>query len=444
MKRPLTLQIVLLSFFFVKASDASQDQNDDLFAYASLDADDDEYYYYTNYNAENTTINERWQADDPFFYYPKNDEMIQQLNADIKVDVESKNAIFESIRSISIDPIEVASAALFFLAGAVTSACCICVTLYYVKLQSLMRQYAGGTIIEARILKSDPNLIDAIEKEEEEDKRGLIHVDGSNGSEEHSVHGITEDDETTAASYRQMDTGSDESENDEGSKEYPSNDDNRVDAQEKNMKNAKFRFVQIRRGLLQRKTESLLRSEPQLVTAEKFHIRRNQAPKEHVRRHQQFRSVIEYETMRALESSKIRIHLVVMGEDVIIVEDNLSKKFHIKLCILPKHPMSGFPMGEVQRARGCLRHMIFIPCLLLGCALVAVCVYTMYAISFPMFVVFVVVLVVQVPLLTCCLGPSFDKVISSSYFDIGLEVSADDVAKNNSFDEKADSISFAA
>jgi hypothetical protein len=68
----------------------------------------------------------------------------------------------------------------------------------------------------------------------------------------------------------------------------------------------------------------------------------------------------------------------------------------------------------------------------------------MYAISFPMFVVFVVVLVVQVPLLTCCLGPSFDKVISSSYFDIGLEVSADDVAKNNSFDEKADSISFAA
>jgi hypothetical protein len=429
MKRSTVL--VVVSSAFLNAAAVGGAENDD---FISTDVGGDDEYNST----ANATFYERWQADDP--YFPTDDTIRQQVYLDIE-EVRANNTISEVKEFGSflppIDPIAIASAACFSLAGIITTMFSVATTMYCLKLHALMRQYATqGLMVQAKILESDPNMIDHIEKEEDGGKRGLIHIGGDNGSDEQSNHEMIDDDETTVTSYRRIDNDSDESDNSEEMKEQIitprlSNKHRNV---QKSIGNSNplsklkqsSRFTQ-----KQGQRNEPVRSDRQLVTTEKFHIRRNQAPKEYIKYNQMFECVIEYNHATASDGSKIRKRMNVIGEDVIIDEDtNNGKEFRIKLFILQSHPTSALSCGEVKRARGCHRCIIFLPCVALAFAVIAGCAYASYYYSpLPLFISYVIFLAIQVPLLNCFLSKSFDRVIFSSYLENGAHVLTEDTEK---------------
>jgi hypothetical protein len=431
--KPTILQVaVVLCFCSTTAignsGDNGKDENDD--RGTSFDAsiyDDDDY----NYGNETTVI--QWIADDPYFYYPQ-DEVLQQLNAEAEAMRAAEAARAKTISEKStIDPIAVASVVCFSLGGLLASMFGVSVVLYYLKFNALMRQYAtNGTVTDAKILASEPDMIGAIEKEKVEDKRGLVHIDGSNCSDEVSYAGtvnMTMDDDETI-SYRQMDTdedGSDDTDNSEVSKEQLQSAAKLNLMQESNGKAAKTRLQ--RTSSLVRQTKILKQEE--LYTTQKFQIRRNNPAKESIRRYQKFLALVEYDNLATLDGSRVRKRLTILGGDVTIVESpgiSSQKDFCIRLYVLPKRPMSGFPYSEVQRTRTCRRCIVFSLCILLGCVLVTYCVYTTFrSTSVFLFAGYISVLVVQIPLLGCFLGSSFDKVLSISYLEKGTHVSSEDV-----------------
>jgi hypothetical protein len=449
MKRS-TAFVVGSLIFLINASAVSGDENDD-FIYSDGYGGDDDYK-----STENTTFYERWQMDDP--YFPTDDAIRQQYYSNTSIEKERTNGtISEVIKEVSrfmpsVDPIAVVSAASFFLAGIVTTIFSVAMTMYYLKLYALMRQYATqGIMVEGKMCESDPNMIYHIEKEEDGGKRGLIHIDGGDGSDEQSNHEMIDhdgDDETTVTSYRRIDNGSDESDHSEKIKEHiitpRHSNENRNAPRNTSNSTTKSRLRQSRMFTQKQRQENIpVKSKQQLATSEKFHIRRNQAPKEYVKCNQKFDCVIEYNA--ASDGSKIRKRMNVIGEDVTIDEDtnNSTKEFHIKLYILQNHPTSGISCGEVTRARGCHRCIIFLLCVVLGCAVIAGCAYAVcYYSPLPLFISYVVVLAIQVPLLNCFLSKSFDKVIASSYLENRAHVSED---TEKGFVEKRDrSVSFGA
>lgn len=449
----VTLRIIAVVVFLINASNGDGGNNrDDMFIYSSVDIyDDDDLHMYNA--TSNLTYYERWQADDP--YFPDDDSIRRQFYAEMEQSEANSTSNVDIIERAnffltSIDPLAVASVACYSLVGIITYIFCMTLTMYFLKVYWLMRQYhTNGTSVEAKILSSEPNMNGCIEKEDEEDKRGLVQIDGTNGSDDHSYHEMA-DDETTVTSYRQIDTGSDESENSDEThtvKEqimptprHSNKDDHDKEQNHGGTKSkSKSGFATIQGYQKQQHTKS----KQKLVVAEKFQIRRNQVPNEYIRSSQKFHSVIEYANIAASDGYKIRKQLSLMGEDVIIDDPiNTSKQFRIKLYVLPDYPMSGLPCGEVHRSRRCHRLILFLLFLSLGVTVIASCAYAIYFNSHSaVFVVYMVALVIQVPLLSCFLGRSFDKVLSSSYLEKGLNVSPEDAEKG--YNEKLDSISFA-
>lgn len=428
-----------------------QQTDDIMFQYSSYDDGDFDY----KNNTTNETSYLRWQDDDPYFYYPIDDEIRQQIHAELTNNgTESK----ESRLAISIDPIAVTAVVCFSLAGTATSIFCACIALYSLKLSSLMRKYSSkGIFVEAQILTAEPDINNFIEKEDNEDKRGLIHIAESNGSDEHSVHMTVtaEDDETI--SYQRMDVaGSDDTEKSEETKEQEHTPRHSNTPHWKRRKhNAQSTLTSVEsnkrggnvirsiKGMLRQK--KTLRSEHQVTKAEKFQIRRNQVQKERIKRNQTFFATIEYQNAVVSDGSRIRKQLRVIGEDIIIAEDqdNQRKEFHVKLSLLPSHPMSGLAHGEVKRAHGCCRCIQFVLCMLLGGGLIASCMYATYFYApFPLFLAYVVVLVIQVIFLHCFVSSSFDKVIAASYLEKGVMVSNEHVETGRN--EKLYDVSFQA
>lgn len=421
------LRIGLLLVFCTRvatngADNSSDDNSADLSSmYSSFDtyANEDDDKSYTNETAE-----DKWEADDPFFYYPQDDEVLQKLNAEVE---EMRATVATTEVQSSLDPVTVGLAIFSSLNGVVISIFCISVTLYYLKVDSLMRQYANkGITTDARILVSEPPMNTAIEKDETEDKRGLIHVDGSHGSDEHSYAAttLTEDEET---SYQRMiDDSNGGSEETGNSEEIPenyrhTNTYTRGDRRKKNKRKNGHESGHKKIRSLLRLTKNIKSDD--LVTTEKFQIRRSHAAKAHIRCNQTFRSVVEYHNGR--EGWKIRKHLTVIGEDVTVTD--ASKEFEVKLLVLQKYPMSGLPSGEVQRARRCHRCIIILPCALFGLALVTAAVLSVYFIAPTfLFAAYIAVLVVQIPLVKCFLGPSFERLISKSYLEKGVAISSEE------------------
>eukprot|EP00804_Cyclotella_cryptica_P030182 CCRYP_021101-RA/>CCRYP_021101-RA protein AED:0.31 eAED:0.31 QI:169/1/1/1/0/0/2/54/500 len=432
------LRIGLVLFFSTSvASSGAGNSNDergaDQYMYSSVDiyADEDDGYGY-----KNETIEDKWEADDPFFYYPQDDEVLQRLNAEVE---EMRATITTTEANSRLEPVALGLEFFLSVTGVVTSIFYISVALYYLKLDYLMRQYANkGIITEARILVSEPPMNTAIEKDEAEDKRGLMHVEGSNGSDENSYTAttLTEDDDTVSY-HRMIDNSKGGSEETENSEESPedhrhTNIYKQGNSQKKNERKNEHESGQTRIRSLLRLSKTI--KSDGLVSAEKFQIRRKHAAMRHIRCNQKFRSVVEYHNLTDLDGLTIRKHLTVTGEDVIVADAHKSvpEQFELKLVVLPTHPMSGLPCGEVQRARRCYRCIVFLPCALFGLALVAVAVCAMYFIAPTfLFVAYIAVLVVNIPILNCFLGPSFDKLISKSYLEKGVRVSSEQATETN-------------
>jgi hypothetical protein len=135
----------------------------------------------------------------------------------------------------------------------------------------------------------------------------------------------------------------------------------------------------------------------------------------------------------------------VIGEDVTVTDASKRspEEFELKILVLQNYPMSGLPFGEVQRARRCHRCIIFLPCALFGLALVAVAVFAVYFVAPTFLLTYVAVLVVQVPLLNCFLGPSFERLISKSYLEKGVVISSEE-AKETPLEKVPSESSFTA
>ena len=452
---------VLTSFFIAtiggEGSSRDEQQNDDVaFEYSSLEGnyDDGDFVYESNIT-NNETLYEYggWQADDPYFYYPSDDEIMQQFHTEFMngTNIESK----EFILAISLDPFAVTAAVCFSLAGTIISIFCACIALYYLKLCSLMRQYAkNGTFVEARIITAEPDINNFIEKEDIEDKRGLIHVADSHGSDDRSVI-MAEDDETI--SYQRMDVaGSNDTENSEETKEQEHTPRHantlrgkrkKRNSQSTSMpKNANERGGNMTRSIkIMLQQNKILKPKNEITRVEKFQMRRNQVRKERVKCNQTFFVTIEYQNVVVTDGSKTRKQFKVIGEDITIIEDqdHLQKEFHVKLSLLSSHPMSGIVHGEVERAHRCYRFILFLLCLIFGFGLIAGCIYTTYYYApFPMFLAYVAVLAVQVIFLPCFLSSSFDQVISASYLEKGVIVSNEHVESGHN--EKLFNTSFEA
>jgi len=358
-----------------------------------------------------------WQADDPYmptddyFLLSMKSEIEAEHQAEVEAEYNEKRGREESMHKALMDVVG-GSAGILGLASAVF---CTSMFLYFLKVQNLMRQYERqGDIVEGRILASYPDIDEATKK-----ANAIEHPDKIQNNESYSM---MTDDESYQIGSRSGLSGSDGSganDIEDGQKIY--------NMDEKEHSHRVIIGNSLAGGSLQTSTA---KSRQQIYNA-------NEKISENKRKFlsQSFHVIVEYDDITYhdvinQESSKIiRKRLLVMGEDI---DERINKSnLLVKLHVLQKLPMSGYPCGEVHRALRWQKILSFNVYIMLGASLViGGGVVASHILSTKFLCGYMVLLVLQVPLLNCFLQRSFSEIISKEYLENGSTLSSESSEKH--------------
>ena len=392
------IALVLLSY---NICNAAEDGNDGS-ANSGDNQKDDDVIYDEIEDGEYSAL-----YDDP--YMPTDDAVLQELNAEIEAeewealnsakDSTGRDEVYKILRHVAA-----ASAALLGLASAIF---CTSIFLYFVRVQYLMRRYSSeGVVVDGRILASYPDIEEAIKKADADFKRW----DTPDTSKvNHDSYSMMTDDGSYQNLSRSEYSGSDRS----GEKDVEQGQKGDHNVKEKEQTQPVEGGVSLAGGST---TTSAARSRQQISDTKgrrKFLSRR-------------FRVIVEYDDITYhdeinQESSEIiRKGLLIKGEDVEETNNNTSDLL-VKLRVLKDKPLSGYPCGEVARARRWQRMLSFNLHLVLGVAfVVGGSILAHHSFPATLFYMYIGLLLLQVPSLNCFLHGSFNELISKDYLESGL------------------------
>jgi hypothetical protein len=408
-------QIILIVLFLQGVFGQSEGHDDA----DNFEVDDNDYNNSSSYYAKRR---DGWQADDLFFYWPTDDALLKELNAEI---VEMRaHAELEAEREAKAfhitGTLHIALAAMCSLVGFITATSCISTALYCHKLDALMRRYRReGTVVEAKVLLSDPNMEELLEKvEDTESQKGLVHAD-SNLSEDNSYTMMTEEDDD-GMSYQQMINGSDD---DSGGSDSRRNDNNQHINNSDNTRRPDVESERTKKSIVQFTPDTT--NYPRKTRPEKSHTRQSRG----ISRSQRFRAIVEYDDVTVGDRSRIRKQLELVGRDVTIAEtqdDVVPTEFQVRLYVLPKHNLSGYPCEGVHRSLSLQRRVSIVIYIMCGLSVSAGGAFlTWYIIPTALFWAYISLMVLQVPILSIFLSEAFGKVIDSEYLQQGVRVSSE-------------------
>ena len=382
---------------------SNEESSEDTDGSQSQDYDDDQTQEYDDTVNQDTT----WYADDPYYPTDIDDYIIQEMNAESDAELNAMNNENESPMNMHELLIRVMAGTISVL-GLAADIFCTAIFLYFLRVDGLMRRYAReGMPVDGRILASVPDIQEEV-KEYKTEEKALADKIQNNDS-----YSMMTDDESYQISRSEY-SGSDRS----GENEI-----------EEGQKSGNIEDRERRPSVI---------SGISSVQTSKVKSRQQQVPKENTKisagkrkfHSTSFRVIVEYDDITyhdiiSQESSEmIRKRILVMGEDI-IVETNTknSSSLLVKLHVLQNQPMSGHPCGEVRRALRWQKRLTFNVYIVFGIALVVGgAIVAKHILSSKFFLVYIGLLILQVPILNCFLNGSFSKIISDRYLENGLSL----------------------
>lgn len=359
----------------------------------------------TGISNDEAAARDEWYADDP--YIPTDDYVIQQIQEEIDVERNEQNYRNESTRTRMRQLFMYFVASSVSILGFASAVLCTSMFLYDLRMEILMRRYASkGVVVDGRILASDPDI--------EETMKTANAVKHHPKIQNNDSYSIMTDDESYQAGSRSVHSFS-----------VRSGANDVEDGQKRDMMEEKEwpdpigSEVSFADGSNQ---SSTAKSRPKFITKAATSERKQMLSD------MRFHVIVEYDdvsyhdAISQLSSEIIRKSLWIMGEDVEGTSNNFSPPV-VKLYVLQDKPKSGYPCGEVRRARSWQKRFSFKMHIMLGVFFV-ICgaIVAKNMLSFKMFLLYIGLLLLQVPLVNCFLQKSFSKLLSQTYLENGYKM----------------------
>ena len=406
-----------------------------------------------NYNDdENNMMNNQdyWYTDDPNM--PTDDAVLQQLQTEWEAEQiaamleaeEHRVAMYNRIREVSMTALSVSMSILGFL----STLFCTTILLYFMRVQSLMRRYNNeGIKVVGRILASEPD----IESSMKWSNGGIVDYGPASISpiddklRTHDSYSMMTDD----GSYIQVGMSSSSESNgsaapqDHNSKSLKEDveTEGRVVQQQK----ADFNMQVLKEDEQRRHHNPIVSSVVSIAGGSRVqtkslvktrHINNNQTisqRKEHFNS-ETFRVLVEYDDVTYHDeinqdsSDIIRKRLSIKGEDIEEKKksnNNGKQQIRVKLLVLKDEPNSGYSSGDISRALRWQKWLSFFIHVMVGCTIILAGVYTTKNIApSTVYYIYIGMLLLQIPIMSCFLQKSFTKILSKEYLEDGLSMSS--------------------
>ena len=413
---------------------------------------------------ENNMMNNQdyWYTDDPNM--PTDDAVLQQLQTEWEAEQiaamleaeERRVAMYNRIREVSMTALSVSMSILGFL----STLFCTTILLYFMRVQSLMRRYNNeGIKVVGRILASEPD----IESSMKWSNGGIVDYGPASISpiddklRTHDSYSMMTDD----GSYIQVGMSSSSESNgsaapqDHNSKSLKEDveTEGRVVQQQK----ADFNMQVLKEDEQRRHHNPIVSSVVSIAGGSRVqtkslvktrHINNNQTisqRKEHFNS-ETFRVLVEYDDVTYHDeinqdsSDIIRKRLSIKGEDIEEKKksnNNGKQQIRVKLLVLKDEPNSGYSSGDISRALRWQKWLSFFIHVMVGCTIILAGVYTTKNIApSTVYYIYIGMLLLQIPIMSCFLQKSFTKILSKEYLEDGLSVSSKASMKGGIDEEK--------
>ncbi|KAL3764000.1 hypothetical protein ACHAW5_000039 [Stephanodiscus triporus] len=359
----------------------------------------------TGRSNDEAAARDEWYADDP--YMPTDDYFIQQIQEEIDAERNENNYRNESIRSRLRQMLMYFVASSVSILGFSSAVLCTSMFLYDLRMEILMRRYARkGVVVDGRILASDPDI--------EETMKTANAVKHHPKIQNNDSYSIMTDDESYQAGSRSVHSFSVRSganEVEEGQKrdmmeekEWPDPVGSEVSfADGSNLSStAKSRPKYIAKAVTSERK--------QMLSDMRFHVI------------VEYDDVSYHDAISQFSSEIIRKSLWIVGEDVEGTSNNFSTPV-VKLYVLQDKPKSGYPCGEVRRARSWQKRFSFKVHIMLGVFFVIFgAIVAKNMLSPALFLLYIGLSLLQVPFVNCFLQKSFSKLLSQTYLEDGYKM----------------------
>ena len=358
----------------------------------------------TGRSSDEASDRDEWYADDP--YMPNDDYILQEIKAELDAERDAINYENESKRTLMRHLLTYSVGGSVSILGLASAVFLTSIFLYDLRMEMLMRRYARkGTVVEGRILASDPdiaetmttaNAVESLPKIENNDSYSIMTDDESYQAGSRSVYSF---------SIRSGAHDVDEGQKSEitGAKEWPDPIGCEVSFMggSNQTSTAKSKQKSTAKTVTSERTQNL--------SVMRFHV------------------IVEYDDVSYHDafsqhsSEIIRKRLWVTGEDVEGKSNNFSTPV-VKLYVLKDKPKSGYPCGEVHRARRWQKRLSFNMHIMLGVSFVICGAFVAKnTLSLALFLLYIGLLLLQLPFVNCFLQKSFSKLLSDSFLENGYK-----------------------
>jgi hypothetical protein len=375
----------LLIALIVAICNAAEESGNDGSSKASAD---------TGRSNDEAADRDEWYADDP--YMPTDDYILHEIKAELDAERNAINFENESRRTRMRQLLMCLVGSLVSILGLASAVFLSSVFLYDLRMEMLMRQYAlEGAVVEGRILASDPVI--------EETMKTANAVESLPEIQNNDSYSIMTDDESYQAGSRSVYSEEGQKTDITGAKEWqdPTGCEVSFTAGSNQISTAKSKQKSTAKTVTFERTQNL--------SVMRFHVI------------VEYDDVSYHDAISQHSSEIIRKRLWVMGEDVEGKSNNFSLPV-VKLYVLKDKPKSGYPCGEVHRARRWQKRLSFNVHIMLGVSLV-ICgaIVAKRMLSLTLFLLYIGLFLLQLPFVNCFLQKSFSKLLSESYIENGYK-----------------------
>lgn len=348
---------------------------------------------------------EEWYADDP--YLPTDDEFVQQIQAEMNAQQNEMNDDLENRRNQIRRILIYAAAGSIAILGLVSAIFCTSLLLYDLGMVMLMRRYVReGVVVDCRILVSDPDIDDCAKNNAVEHLP--VNIQNSDS------YSMMTDDESYQGGSKGVFSVSGRSGINDVKEGQNVDTKNKQSPQWQNPVGSEVSF-----GNGSNDQTLTVQSTLQTLSAKAFPAKKRQLP--FLRYHVivEYDDISYHDAISNVSSEIIRKRLFIMGEDIEVTNEGNNI---VKLYVLKQLPKSGLPCGEVRRSLRWQKKLSLNLHVMFGLLFVvggAIAVETMLSRSFLF--LYIGLLLLQLPFLSCFLQNSFSKILTETYLESGYK-----------------------
>jgi hypothetical protein len=347
---------------------------------------------------------DEWYADDP--YMPTDDYILQEIKTELNAERDAIDYENESRRTRMRQLLTYFVSILVSILGLASAVFLTSIFLYDLRMEMLMRRYARkGAVVEGRVLASDPDI--------EETVKAANAVESLPKIENNDSYSIMTDDESYQAGSRSMYSFSIRSGANDVDKRQKSDITGAKEWRDPIGCEVSFTGGSNQTSTAKSKQKPTAKTgtpeRTQNLSVMRFHVI------------VEYDDVSYHDAISQHSSEIIRKRLWVMGEDVEGKSNNFSTPV-VKLYVLKDKPKSGYPCGEVRRARRWQKRLSFNMQIMLGISFVICGAFVAKKmLSLTLFLLYIGLLLLQLPFVNCFLQKSFSKLLSESFIENGYK-----------------------